>query len=305
MNARSLRLAALAAFGTVTIVAGAAACDDQPTAAGRPALARAGDAPGTHIQYGTPVKLGDGLARTYAVLDARGGNAPTEVGVALDERALDGLPAPAGGEHAGHGDMHEYILPLPAQHGTPFQFVELDWNAAGHEPDGIYTTPHFDFHFYTISKAERDAIVKTDPQYAAKGNNLPAADLIPPFWIVPVPPGVPPVIAAIERMGLHLVDVRSPELQGMLGNPAGYRPFTKTFIHGAWDGRITFFEPMITRDYIVAKKDAADEAVRDEITPLPTPARYGAPGYYPTAYRITWDAERKEYRIALSGLTKR
>jgi hypothetical protein len=51
---------------------------------------------------------------------------------------------------------------------------------------------------------------------------------------------------------------------------------------------------MITRDYIMSKRQASDPAVRDEIIPVPTAPRYAPAGYYPSAYRITYDAEAKE-----------
>jgi hypothetical protein len=41
------------------------------------------------------------------------------------------------------------------------------------------------------------------------------------------------------------------------------------------------------------------------LIPIPTPALVRTPGYYPTAYRITWDAQTREYRIALANLTRR
>jgi hypothetical protein len=287
------------------------ACSDSVGSNGAPDLSQSGTAPGTHRQYGTPVKLGGGQARSYIVLDAKNGGAPLELGVAFDERAMDGLPAPMqmppqeGGDAHAHVDSHEYILPLPAQNPTPFKLVELDWNPQGHEAPGVYDIPHFDFHFYTITKAERDAILPTDPQYAAKANNMPAAEFIPPFVALPLPPGVPPVTSAVPRMGVHMLDMRSPEIQGMLGRPELFKPFTTTFIHGAWDGKVTFFEPMITRAYIMGKKAETDPAKRDEIIALPTAQRYSPAGYYPSAYRITWDAQAKEYRIALTQLAAR
>jgi hypothetical protein len=91
----------------------------------------------------------------------------------------------------------------------------------------------------------------------------------------------------------------------MVGNPAGFKPFTKTFIYGSWDGQFIFDEPMITRDYIVAKRGASDPAVRDEIIPVSTAQRYAPEGYYPSAYRITYDAKAKEYRVALTQLSWR
>jgi hypothetical protein len=259
----------------------------------------------TTRRYGASVKLGNANARTYITMDAKTG-ASLEIGVALDERALDGLPSSGSGHHGGHAMPHTFILDLPEKEARPFKFVELNWNPAGHEPQGVYEgVPHFDFHFYTITKPEREAIVPSDPQFAAKANNVPASDYIPPFNAALAPPGAAPAAVAVPMMGVHWVDLRSPELQALLGKPKAYKPFTSTFIHGSWDGRVTFWEPMITRAYILAKKTATDPAVRDEIIPIPTPARYRVPGFYPSAYRITWDAEAKEYRIALTQLAWR
>lgn len=201
-------------------------------------------------QYGPPAKIGRGRACTYVLLDART-RAPLELGVALDERAMEGLPAPmahgpGGGGHE-HVDMHVYDLELPAQNPTPFKFVELDWNPAGHEPPGIYNVPHFDFHFYTITPAQRNAIdpgALGEAQFLAKSGHLPPEAERAPFHVALAAPGQP--VTAVPRMGVHWVDVRTPELQGMLGNPAGYRPFTTTFIYGSWDGDFIFAEPMIS-----------------------------------------------------------
>lgn len=255
--------------------------------------------------YGASVALGKGKVRTYVVYDSTG-RVPQEIGVAFDERAMDGLPAKGSGHHDGHMETHEYILDLPAQHGTPFRFVELNWNPAGHEPAGVYEgVPHFDFHFYTISKAARDSIVPGDPQFAAKANNVPTGDYVPQFNVALGPPGAPPAAIAVPMMGVHWVDVRSQELQALLGKPDAYKPFTATFIYGSWDGVYHFLEPMITRAHIMEKRNAQDAKVRDEVIPISVPARVHVPGYYPAAYRIAWDAEAKEYRVALTQLSKK
>jgi hypothetical protein len=109
----------------------------------------------------------------------------------------------------------------------------------------------------------------------------------------------------VPMMGVHWVDVRAPELQALLGKPEAYKPFTATFVHGSWNGEFHFWEPMITRAHIAKKKTAADPAVRDQIIPIPTPAKYKTPGYYPAAYRIMWDADAREYRISLAQLALR
>jgi hypothetical protein len=270
----------------------------------------AADDPATRRQYGPAAKVGNGIARTYVVFSEANHAVPLEVGVALSEDAMEGLPAP--NPHAAHAaassahehlDNHVYLLSLPARGAAPFQFVELDWNPGGHEPPGIYDRPHFDFHFYTTSPAERAAIVPTDSQFQQKADMLPPEAQRPPFYAMAAPPGAP--APGVPLMGVHWVDMRSPELQKMLGKPDAWRPFTTTFIYGSWAGRFTFLEPMITRAHILAKKTATDPAVRDEVIPVPTAQQYSPAGYYPAAYRIAWDAKTKEYRIALTQLAWR
>lgn len=273
---------------TPALVALAAACADPTPTAIAPtsaSLARAGDEPGTHRQYGTPVKFGEGRARSYVVLNK---GVPLEVGLALDERALDGLrppmhhePSEGGGEHA-HEDFDAYSIPMPAQNPTPYKFIELDWNPAGHEPANIYTLPHFDFHFYKISIEERDAISPADPLFQVKSENVPQPQFIAPFYFAPA-------LVAVPRMGVHWIDIRSPEIQP----PPNNKKFTTTFLNGTYNGAVIFQEPMITREFILSKPNV-------EI-PLPIAAKVSPAGYYPSAYSITYDAQAKEHRI---GLTK-
>jgi len=278
-------------FAAALLWLSAVACaDPTPTAAvsDKLSLDRAGADAGTHRQYGTPIKFGNGRARSYVLLDK---GVPVEVGLALDETALDGLRAPmppmddmpGGGDHA-HEDFDPYVVPMPAQNPTPYKFIELDWNPAGHAPVGIYTLPHFDFHFYKIEVAERDAIVPTDPAFAVKSANVPAADFMPPFAFSPPP------LVAIPRMGVHWVDVRSPEVQP----PPNNKKFTTTFLNGTYNGALIFQERMITREFILSKPNAT--------IPIPVAARVTPAGYYPAAYSITFDEQAKEHRIALTRL---
>ena len=267
-------------------------------------LDRAGfDQAGAHRQYGAAQQVGNGTVRTYIVTDQKNGGRPLEVGVALSEQALEGLPAPVESTDP-MANMHMYTLELPARNPTQYKFVQFDWNPKGHEPDSVYTYAHFDFHFYTVPVEVRNSILPSDPQYAAKAANYPAPEYRPPFYLdAATAANAPAAAVTIPMMGLHWLDVRSPELQKLTGNPAGYRPFTKTFIYGTWDGQFIFDEPMITRAYILEKKTATDPSVVDELVPVPTAQKYSPAGFYPSAYRITWDAQQKEYRIALTQLS--
>ena len=269
----------------------------------------ASDDPGGRREYGPSVAVGNGVVRTYLVLDRKDRNVPLEVGLAISEGAMDGLPAPnpshhdMGADGHEHVDSHVYDLEMPAKNPTPYRFVEFDWNPQGHVPSGVYNFPHFDFHFYTVPAAVRNSIdpqTMSKEQFAAKSGSLPPKEEWSPFVQALAAPGQP--IMAVPRMGTHWVDLRTPELQGLLGNAQGFRQFTTTFLRGSWDGRFIFDEPMITRAFIVGRKAATTEAQRDSVIALPTPQRRSPAGYYPAAYRILYDAKAKEYRIGLTQL---
>jgi len=270
------------------------------------------DDPAVRREYGSAVRLGAGLARTYVAFDPRTPNVPAEVGIALSEQTMSGLPSPMvmsqsmpsnGHEHL---DSHIYDLSMPATNGTPYKFVELDWNPGGHEPPGVYDVPHFDFHFYKVEKAVRDAIDPTQMTkevYLEKSGKLPPEAERAPNYLALSAPGTP--VVAVPKMGTHWIDVRTPELQAMFGRPEAYLPFTTTFLHGSWDGQFIFDEPMITRAFIMERKTATAAGERDRVIQLPQAKQFTPSGYYPNAYRITWDADQKEYRIALTQLVRR
>lgn len=239
-------------------------------------MATAGSADGDGLVYGSAVQVGSGSAKSYVILED---GTPAEFGVALSESALTSLP-PVDEAHP-HG--YEYLLPLPAWNPTPYKLLELNWNPAGHEPPGLYDAPHFDFHFYTITEAERNAIHPTDPSFQAKAERFPTAEFISAGYFTPPP------VAAAPRMGVHWIHPASPELNG--------QPFTKTFIYGTWDGKVIFAEPMITKAFLDTKPDVE--------TSIPVAQRHDPAGLYPGAYRVYWDQGTREYRIALSDFAQR
>lgn len=221
------------------------------------------------IQKGEKISLGKGWAYTYIAYDFK--NRPKSLGVVLTEGALKSLP---------HVDT-SYLLKLPKGVTLPpYKEVMLDWNAHGHEPADVYDIPHFDFHFYAITKKTRQAIKCMDEDNALCLKQ-PAADYIPAYYI-PTPAGVP-------MMGWHWLDSRSPELQG--------DRFTSTFIYGYYDAKIIFLEPMITREFLLSHGHVNAE--------LPLPKKFAFNGYYPKKYNVHYDAKTKIYRIALNNLVYR
>ena len=226
--------------------------------------------------YGAPVKVGSGSVRSYVILDD--GGKPTELGLAMNDSAFIGLPDGGGHDH----DMGSFFtVPLPSQaSATMFNHIGLDWNAHGHEPDGVYTLPHFDFHFYMITEQERARItaVGDDTLKLAK---MPDAQYAPQGYI-PTPGGVP-------MMGAHWVDPTSPEYHG--------QTFDKTLIYGFYDGTMAFVEPMITKAFLQSNPNVS--------VPLKLPQAYQKSGYFPTGYSVKRDASSKEVRVALTGMQLR
>jgi hypothetical protein len=257
--------------------------------------------------YGPMLKLGDGNVRAYVTVDARNPTLPIEIGVALSEDAMENLPKAVPGQSEHAMLMHNsWDLQLPAQNPTPYKFVGFGWNPAGHEPPGVYDLPHFDFHFFRVGTDVKNSIMPDNPQWDAKSGAYPPEEQRVPFYIDVATAGkVPAGKASVPMMGMHWLDVRSPELQGMAGKPENFKQFTKTFLFGSWDGAFIFEEPMITRAYLLAKKASTDPAVRDELIPVPSQPKYALLGFYPRAYRISYDAKAKEYRVALTQLTLR
>ena len=212
------------------------------------------------IFKGPEVKVHGGKAWTWFQVDSQGN--PARVAVTITDKALNSVPA---GDGSGHGhDMTENMWTLkfhPKAAATPFNHVGMGWNPNGHEPDHIYTIPHFDFHFYIPTPQEIAAI----PPYEVakeKFDNAPGAAYFPQTYINPG--------GGVPQMGAHWVDVTSPEFHG--------QTFTQTFIFGSFDGKVTFYEPMITLDFL--KNNSNYERA------IPQPAKVQKTGYYPTKMRV-------------------
>jgi hypothetical protein len=239
--------------------------------AAAPVLSGCGGGSGSAISqagttFGSSVSVGTGSARTFVNHDNFGN--PTAIGVKISEAALASLPA----------DDASFVLPLPSNDNTaPVNHIELDWEAHGHPPDPIYTNPHFDVHFYTVSQTERDAIQPPNGDTPA-----PAAKYVAPNYVSGVD--------TVPRMGVHYIDPTAPEF-----NPP--QPFSRTFIYGFYKGNQVFFEPMIAKSYLDTKPN--------ESIAIKQPSAFQKTGYYPTRYTVKYDASAKEYTIALEGLTQR
>ncbi len=221
----------------------------------------------TRTFYGPSVEIGDGVGRAYVVEDESGN--PVEVGLNLSAQAMENLP-----------HHHEaFVLPFHPNKGKRFyDHVLLDWAPQGHEPPGVYDLPHFDVHFYITSVAERESIGFQEDDLDPDG------DYIPPTYIRL--PGVVP------QMGSHWVSILSPEL-----HPTDPEVFTHTFIIGSYNGLFTFWEPMVTREFLLSQPNVTKD--------IPQPQKWQKHGFYPTQYKIFYSDRPGQYTIALTGLVER
>src|SRR5215831_13782936 len=240
--------------------------------------------------------IGKGTVRTWVKVDAKT-REPRNIGVTLTEQGLTGLPAEADAAQAGSvklklmdgGPDHtfEYELKFPPEGAeTAFNHMGFNWNPNGHGPKGVFTKGHFDVHFYMATTEYRHAIMvdlqDADPIHLKTSNLEPPAQFLPPdYKLAPN--------TAEPRMGSHYADVTSPQLKP--GN------FSNIFLIGAHGGNILFWEPMLTKEYFESKPNFTGK--------LKLPEAYPVSGYYPTSYSVVYDAGKKEFNIALDGLTFR
>ncbi len=253
---------------------------------------------------GDAQKLGAGEVRSYAELDADG--TPSAIGILFGEGALNGLPAArnttsrcfdlnkngridASGECEGD---YELRLALPAaladRGDVPFGWIGLNWNPEGHPPE-VWAPPHFDMHFYLASRTEIDGIgVGGCPIFIDCEDLKRATMAVPPRYVAADHVDVK---AAVSKMGNHLIDLRSPEF----ANPP--ETFTHTWIYGAYDGHITFYEPMITHAFLLGRPDLC--------APIRQPAAWERSGFYPTEYCMRYEDAGKTTRVSLEGLVHR
>ena len=253
------------------------------------------------LGWSTP--LGQGTATSYAEFDGQG--KPQAIGVALSATALDGLPA-ASDHHRCHArtrdgaidaatkcqESVEHVLPLPDEAARradiPFKWVLLNWNHIGHIPPGIYDVPHFDVHFEMGSIESVLAIEPgpCGPEYVRCDQFQIAKRPLPSNY---VHADFKDVDAVVPAMGNHLIDVTGPEFNK--------QPFTRSWIYGVYDGKVIFYEEMVTRAHLLSKPNAC--------TPIKAPRAVATRGYYPTVSCIRNNAATGEYTVSMEGFVLR
>jgi hypothetical protein len=240
-------------------------------------------------------KMGAGTVQSFLTLDPSG--APLAIGVTLSAGALEQLPAvpntvsrcfdlDGNGRHTGHecmGDEERILdVPVDSTSGLPFRWISVNWNPAGHH-NTPYVQPHFDFHFNAVDRSRIEAIAPGRCGELADCDDFKRATRPVPARYLPN--GYIDVGAVVPRMGNHLLDSQSPELKDSL-------PFTRTFIYGAYEGELIFWEPMITLDFLQKTHNVCIE--------FRQPRAFRQAGYYPTQYCVRQDGQGQR-TVSLEG----
>jgi hypothetical protein len=252
---------------------------------------------------GWQLKLGDGTVSSYAELESGGG--PTAIGVVVSSSALEGLPND-GDEHRCFGrnkdgakdadtkcqHTHEFVIPLPdgmtRRADIPFKWVLFNWNPVGHIPPGIYDAPHFDIHFEMGPIADAFAIESgpCGPELVRCDQFRTARKPLPPNYM---PPDYVDVEAVVPVMGNHLIDTSGPEFH--------QQPFTRSWIYGVYDGKVIFYEAMVTLSYMRSKPNGC--------LPIKAPKAVAVSGLYPTEYCVRHNATTGEYSVSMEKFSRR
>jgi hypothetical protein len=253
---------------------------------------------------GSRVQLGHGEVASFAELEGTG--APKAVGIMFSAHALMGLPAePSDGHHCADRDgdgtiahatecihTHEFVIPLPdavsRRDDMPFKWVLLNWNRHGHVPPGVYDVPHFDVHFYMAPIADIFAIRDgtCGPEFVDCDDFAVAKTPVPDGLMHP---DFKDVDAVVPAMGNHLIDLSGREFQG--------EPFSRSWIYGAYGGRVIFYEEMVALAHLLSRPDAC--------LPIKSTPAVAVDGFYPTQRCVRYEAGADAYVVSMERFVYR
>lgn len=255
------------------------------------------------VMEGPAAQQGEGAVAAFAEMEADG--SPRAIGVRFGDGALEGLPSARNNTsrcfdvdgdgqitaHECEGD-YELRLVLPEEIAgrpdIPFSWVMLNWNPEGHAPEAWHH-PHFDVHFYIMPQAELDQIAVGQCGIFVDCAAFERARMPVPARYVHA--DHVSVDAVVGLMGNHLIDSTAPEL-----NDSAHR-FTHSWIFGAYDGEIIFYEVMLTHEHMLSAQSGC--------YPIKQPEAWQTAGWYPTSYCIRHDAAGNVHTVSMEDFVLR
>ncbi|GMQ82536.1 MAG: DUF5602 domain-containing protein [Rhodothermia bacterium] len=169
-------------------------------------------------------------------------------------------------------------IPLPSKvsTGTGIDHLGINWEAHGHPP-GPYLTPHFDFHFNTVSIEAIEAIDCAD---VSKPDVLPAGYVLPDIEA----PGLGNLVGlCVPDMGMHAMSEVEMSAEDLFG---------ASMIVGYYAQDVIFVEPMIARDKLLE-----EESFELDVPAVENP---GENVVWPSSFEAVYDNESQSYRFTFS-----
>jgi hypothetical protein len=169
-------------------------------------------------------------------------------------------------------------LPMPdaVRSQTGIDHLGVNWESHGHPP-GPFFTPHFDFHFYTASTDEVDAIDCTDvskPESLPEGYILPDAEL----------PGLGVLVGlCVPQMGMHGLSAAEAEATELFG---------ASMVVGYYSKKPIFIEPMVARDLMLKRENFSLD--------IPATSAPAVSAAWPATFEGIYDAEADAYHLTFS-----
>jgi hypothetical protein len=169
---------------------------------------------------------------------------------------------------------------------TPFPYVEVDWNTEGEPrgPNGSFSSPHFDFHFYLQPMADIDHHLtcastngKTCDQFETSYEQMRLFHLMPEAQYIPASYR-PDVGSAIPAMGLHMLDA---SFEYTVEN-VNHSPI---LIYGTFNGAVVFAEASVT---LYTLQDVMAAPGQTISYPFAQPEAFATEIDWPTEFTITY-----------------
>ena len=203
------------------------------------------------------------------------GETVTELGATIPLKLIEGVPLDAEMTWP-PAQMGAIPLPEQARKSLGIDHFGINWEAHGHPP-GPFLTPHFDFHFYSVTGQELEALDCADE---SKPSTLPSGYALPDIDV----PGLGMLLGlCVPRMGMHAMPADEIEADG---------PFSATMVMGYYGGEAIFFEPMVSRDRLLERSD-----FDLDVPPVSLPDGVR----YPTRFNAKYDGANDRYELVMRG----
>lgn len=227
-----------------------------------------------NVIYGPETPLGNGFAKSWVRMNNY--QIPLEIGIEMSSGVLNDLPE--------NGDFSKSViitLPKIATEITAFNHIGINWIPERFSDIESFKKGHFDFHFYTISLAERMQIPEWSEELDSKFSTYPQKNYMPVDY-APLLKGV----GSYAQTGRYWLP----------GNSDNYLPFAHTLALGTFNGKFVFISPIVTLEFLKSGK-----VVNSSFS---QPLNYPINQLFPREYNI-YIAKNGNYTVSLGNFIHR